>query len=164
MSKVIDKIRKWWYFSIANPTERLGGTGAFKWRFRRYFADIKTISGNFSVRVTAAPHPYGYLFNGDDTQVQGYAERLYMVAMLMTTEQQFVNELDKVLSDYEKRHTPPTPVVEDEVEERVAMDEMIALQEHIELPAGERRKVVRDINGRFKKAAKTLNDGVRKED
>ena len=42
---------------------------------------------------------------------------------------------------------------EDPIEEKIALETEKQIQEHVELPKKERRKVERDINGRFKKAA-----------
>lgn len=161
MSKFIDKIKKWWLFTMSNPTERKGEAGAFQWRFRRFWVEIRTISDNFRMRFTAAQNPYGYLYCGEDDQTQGFAERMYMVGMLLTTDQKFVDDIDKALDDYQKRIVAGEPVVEDKEEEEIALKEMQELQEHIELPKKERKKVERDINGRFKKAVK---DGLQKED
>lgn len=154
MSKFIDKIRKWWLFGMANRTVKVGEAGAFKWRFRRFWVEIKTLSDNFEVRFTAAQNPYGYLFVGGDDQTQGFAERIYMVGMLLTTDQKFVDDIDKALADYQQRIIADNPIFEDKEEEEMAIKEMEELQEHIELPKEERRKVVKDIDRRFKAAVK----------
>lgn len=154
MSKFTEKIRKWWLFGLANRTVKVGEAGAFKWRFRRFWVEIKTLSGNFKIRFTAAQNPYGYLFVGGDEQTQGFAERIYMVGMLLTTDQKFVDDIDKALDDYQQRLIAENPVVEDEDEEKMAIKEMEQLQEHIELPEKERKAVVKDIDRRFNAAVK----------
>ena len=154
MSKISDKIKKWWLFSMSNRKVKVGEGGAFKWTFRRFWVEIRTLSDNFRVRFTAAQNPYGYLFVGEDDQTQGFAERLYMVGMLMTTDQQFVNDIDKALEDYRVRIAAQNPIVEDEQEEEMALEEMRQLQEHIELPDKERKAVEKDIDKRFKQAVK----------
>ena len=154
MSRIFDKIRKWWLFTMSNPTVKVGEAGAFKWRFRRFWLEIKTLSDNFRVRFTAAENPYGYLYYGDEEQTQGFAERIYMIGMLLTTDQRFVNDIDKAIEDYQKRMSAENPVVENKDEERIAVEEMRQLQEHIELPKKERKAVVNDIDKRFKKAVK----------
>jgi len=153
-TSMVDKIRKWWLFHVQNPLGRSGEKGAFKWKFRRYTLDISTISENFKVRFTASEHPYGYLLMGDSDQTLGYAQRLYMIATLMTTEQKFVDDLDKAIDSYQKRLQKKADVKEDDTEEKIAIEEVKQVQEVVEMPKKERKKYERDVNGRFKAAVK----------
>lgn len=156
MSKFSDKIKTFWLFNLQNPVVRKGEAGGFKWTFRRYWLTIETVSGNFKARFTAAEHPFGYLLAGkDDSNIEGYCQMLYAVGMLLTTDQEFVNDIDKAFRKYDKRSTPKT-VEEDEGEEIAAIKEVQAVQEHIELPKAERKKRERDINGRFKKTVRDV--------
>ena len=139
-----------------NPVIRSGESGGFKWVFRRFTLDIETVSGNFKARFTADESPFAYLLAGDDDQTHGFALRLYMIGKLMTREQKFVDDLDKALKSYEKRAQKQVDVVEDETEEKIAIEETRSVQEHIELPEKERKKREREPNGRFKKAVKNL--------
>ena len=145
-------------FNFQNPVVREGEHGGFKWRFRRFWLDVRTLSGNFKARFTAAEHPYGYLLAGEgDSNIEGFCQMLYTVGMLLTTDQGFVDDVQKALRKYERRLVPV--VVEDEGEEIAAIKEVQAVQEHIELPKAERKKRERDINGRFKKAVKNEEQG-----
>ena len=145
---------------MSNPKVRSGEKGGFKWVFRRFWLEITTLSGNFKARFTAGEHPYGYLIAGkDDDNISGFCEMLYMVGMLLTTDQGFVNDIRKAIDKYDKRLQKQNPVVEDETEEKIALETEKAVQEHIEMPKKERRKVESDINGRFKKAMKDVQKG-----
>ena len=75
---------------------------------------------------------------------------------MLTTDQGLVNDVNKAISKYQKRLEKQAAgeVVEDDAEERLALEGEKAIQEHIELPKKERRKVECDINGRFKRAVK----------
>lgn len=150
------KIQKWWIFHVSNRVVWKGETGGFKFVFRKYTLDISTLSGNFSARFTASEHPYAYLISGREDQVQGYAERLYMIASLMTTEQQFVNDLDKAINAYNNRLEGKAEVVEDETEEKIAIEEVKAVQDYVDAPKKVQRKMERDANGRFKKVVKEV--------
>lgn len=133
---------------------RKGEAGGFKWVFRRFWLEIETKSGNFKARFTAAEHPYGYLLAGkDDKNIEGYCQMLYMVAMLLTTDQGFVDDVRKAIGKYNKRLEAVKP---EQDGEEAAIAEVREVQKHIELPKKERRKVERDINGRFKKAVKDV--------
>lgn len=156
MKKLFKKIETWFWFTFRNNVIRKGESGGFKWVFRRLSLEIETLSGNFKAKFTADESPFAYLLAGDDEQTHGFALRLYMIGKLMTREQKFVDDLDKALEDYEKRSQEQADVVEDETEEKIAIEEARSVQEHIELPEKERKKRERDINGRFRKAVKNL--------
>lgn len=157
MKKIWTKIVKWWYFTIRNKVIRKGDAGGFKWKFRRFWLEIETISGNFKVRFTAAEHPYGYLAAGSgDENIHGFAQTLYEVGMLLTTDQGLVNDIQRALKKYEKRLEKQAAgeVVEDETREKIALETEKAIQEVVEMPKKERRKYERGVNVRFKKAVK----------
>lgn len=154
------KIQRAWYFYCVNPTLRKWEEGGFKFKFRRFFLDIRSISGNFKMRWTASEHPYGYLFAGENDQTEGFANRMYMIGALLTTDQQFVTDIDKALEGYQKRMDGQANVVEDETEEKIAIEEVKAVQEYVDAPKKERRKMERDANGRFKKAVKDVQKGA----
>lgn len=148
-------MRAFWLFNFRNPVVRAGERGGFRWVFRRYWLEVRTLSGNFKARFTAAEHPYGYLLAGEgDSNISGFAQTLYTVGMLLTTDQAFVDDISEALRGYERRLV--SEVEEDEGEEIAAVKEVQAVQEHIELPRKERRKVERDIDRRFKKAVKNV--------
>ena len=150
-------MKKWFYFTFLNPKVRVGAnlSGGFSWVFRRFWMEIATLSGNFRMRVTASEHPYGYLVAGkDDSNIDGYAQTLYTVAMLLTTDQGFVNDVNKAIQKYQKRLDKASKVVEDETEEKIALEGEKALQERIEMSPKERRKADRETDKRFKETVK----------
>lgn len=152
---IFKKIQKWWLFSINNPVLRTGEAGGFKWSFRRFWLDISTLSGNFKARFIAGEHPYGYLCAGQDDQTQGFAERMYMIGSLLTTDQKFVNDIDKAIKNYEKRIR-----LEDNGEEEseaVAMEEVKQIQKYVEASPREQKKIRKASDKKLKKAVKDLN-------
>lgn len=157
MKKIWTKIVKWWYFHIANPVVRNGEAGGFRWTFRRFWLDITTVSGNFKVRFIADENPYGYLAAGkDDTNIHGFALTMYEIGKLLTTDQGFVDDVQKAIVKYRKRLEKQAAgeVVEDETQEKIALEEVKAVQEVVEMPKKERRKYERGVDGRFKAAVK----------
>ena len=153
--KIKEKILKWFWFTFKNPVVRKGESGGFKWEFRRFWMEVETLSGNFKARFMADEHPYAYLLasNGDEN-IHGFCQTVYMLSKTLTTDQGFVDDVSKAFAKYEKRlqKQAASGVVEDETEEKIALETEKAIQEHIELPKKERRKVERGIDGRFKKA------------
>lgn len=131
--KVKEKLMKWWFFRVKNTTVRKGEEGGFKWRFRRFTMEISTVSGNFKARWTADAHPYGYLLSGkDDDNIHGYCQIVYEISKLLTTDQKFATDIQKAVRDYDKRLQKKAKVVEDETEEKIALEGEKQVQEHVE--------------------------------
>lgn len=123
MRQFFQKIRAWWLFKMSNPVVRKGEKGGFKWVFRRFWVEITTVSGNFKARFMAAAHPYGYLVSGkDDKNIEGFCQMIYTVGMLLTTDQGFVDDVRKAVGKYQKRLDKENPIVEDEIEEKLAIE------------------------------------------
>lgn len=130
---------------MRNPKVRVGEKGGFKWAFRRFGMDIETVSGNFKAHFTAGEHPFGYLISGNgDDNIEGYCQMLYMVGMLLTTDQGFVNDIQKAIAKYDKRIQKANPVVEDDFEEKVAIEEQKEVSERAKLPRRYRHRVDRE--------------------
>ena len=152
-----EKILKWWWFTFRNPVIREGESGGFRWRFRRFWMEVETLSGNFKARFMADEHPYAYLLAGKtDDNIIGFCQIVYMLSHTITTDQGLVNDVRRVYQKYENRlqKQAASGVVEDETEEKIALETEKQIQEHIELPKKERRKVERGIDGKFKRAVK----------
>lgn len=150
-------IKTWFWFTFRNPVVRKGEFGGFRWVFRRLDMEIRTLSGNFVCRFTAAEHPYAYLLAGkDDDNIIGFCQMLYYLGMVITTDQELVNDVRTAFEKYEQRMEGNVEVVEDETEEKIAMEEVRGIQEYVDATPKERRKMERDANGRFKKAVKDV--------
>lgn len=150
---VKDKFLEFWYFHIANPKVREGEAGGFKWCFRRFWVDITTVSGNFKARFMADKDPYAYLLAGkDDENIHGFAATIYQVGKLLTTDQGFCNDVQKAIAKYEKRLNKAAHPEEDG--EDTALAEVKAVQEYVDAPKKEKRKMERESNRRFKKSLK----------
>lgn len=155
MRKFLQKIRRWWYFHLANPIVREGKTEAFSWRFRRFWLEASTASGNWKARWTAAEAPYAYLLAGKtDENIIGFLQIVYTLGMFLTTDQGLVDDVAKAINKYQKRLGKSAKVVEDETEEKIAIEEVKAVQEYVDAPKKVQKKMERDSSGRFKKAVK----------
>ena len=164
MSKLTEKLLRFWWFRFRNPVVRKGEKGGFKWKFRRFWLDIETVSGNFKARFTADVHPYGYLIAGQDAEnIHGFCAAVYEVSHLLTTDQGFVNDIQKALKKYSTRIEKSEKIVEDETEEEIALENEKAVQEFVELPKKERRKAEKDIDRRFRKAVKKAGTDIEGE-
>ena len=154
-----EKFLKWFWFTFKNPVVRKGESGGFRWCFRRFDLTIETLSGNFKAKFMADAHPYAYLLASQgDENIHGFCQTVYLLSKTLTTDQGLVDDVAKAISKYNKRlqKQAASDVVEDETEEKIALETEKQIQKHVELPKKERRKVERDINGRFKKAVKEV--------
>lgn len=158
--KIWDKFVRLWCLNVMNPVVVSGEKGGFRYVFRRYTLELRTVSGNWRTRVTACEHPWAYLRasveQGREDNVFGFANVLYYLTMTMTTDQRLVDEVQKALVDYETRLAEREKSGEDPEEEKAAMEEVKGVQDYAEMGARERRKYERDVNGRFKKAAEKV--------
>lgn len=158
---MMQKLKNWWYFHMVNPVVREGHTEAFKWVFRRFWLEISTVSGNWKVRFTAAEHPYAYLLAGKtDDNIIGFCQMLYYLGMVLTTDQGLVDDIAKAISKYDKRlaKKASSAVKEDPEEEKLALEDVKQVQSYVEMDPKNKQKRERDINGRFKKAVKKIED------
>jgi hypothetical protein len=127
------KLRKWWWFTMRNPIVRKGESAAFQWKFRRFWIEVRTKSGNWSAKWMAAEYPYGYLLSGkDDANIEGFCQTMYEVGMLICTDQGFVNDIQKAVKKYSQRLEKKAKVVEDEMEEKIALESEKQVQEYVE--------------------------------
>lgn len=152
-----NKFLTWFWVTFKNPVVRKGEVGGFRFVFRRFDLTIETLSGNFKARFQASEHPYAVLLGCEkDETIHGYCSLIYQLGMLLTTDAGFVSDVQKAIKKYAKRlqKKAASEVVEDETEEKIALEQERAIQAHVELPKDERKKVERDINGRFKRAVK----------
>lgn len=125
--KLFDKIRRAWLFTFANPVVRAGEAGGFRWKFRKFWFEVQSLSGNFKCRFTADVHPYGYLLasEGDDN-IHGFAQTLYFIGKTVTTDQQLVDEVGLAFKHYNDRleKAASEEVKEDETEEKIALEDV----------------------------------------
>lgn len=161
MKKIWTSIQRWWLFNIANPKVRQGETvdGAFRWCFRRYDLTISTLSGNFTAKFAADSHPFGYLLAGEsDENIIGFAQTIYFLSKSLTTDQELADDIGKAYKRYIDRLSKQSAaeVKEDEIEEKVALEEVKQVQEYVEASPKGKRQRERDANGRFKKVVKEL--------
>lgn len=150
---------RFWCLNVMNPVVVSGEKGGFRYVFRRYTLELRTVSGNWRMRVTACEHPWAYLRasveQGREDNVFGFANVLYYLTMTMTTDQRLVDDVQKALVDYDRRLEEN--VGEDSEEEKAALEEVKGVQEYVEMGARERRKYERDVNRRFRQAAEKVS-------
>ena len=154
---IFDKFTKFWYFTFRNKVVWKGEKGGFRVKFRRFWVEAESLSGNWKARWTAAEFPYSYLLSAatgeNEETVWGYVERMYMWSMVLLTSPELAKDMDAAFEAYQKR-LEPQQVEENEEEEKEALEEVKEVQEYVETPRRRRRKQERGVDGRFRKAVK----------
>lgn len=157
--KLFDKILKLWYFTFRNKVVWKGEKGGFRVKFRRFWVEAESLSGNWKARWTAAEFPYSYLLSAvtgeNEETLWGFVERMYAWSMMLLQDVQLAKDMDAAFEAYQKR-LEPQQVEENEEEEKEALEGVKEVQEYVETPRRHRRKQDRETNGRFKKVVKDL--------
>lgn len=124
------------------------------------YMEIRTTSGNWSMKLDARHEAYGYLMaaceQGQTEQVHGYCVTCYVVATQMTQDQGFVNDVQKSISKYMKRMDKRAETEAKAVTEaQIAGDEAL-IQEAIE------RGEIRGDKKAERRASKESKEEIRK--
>lgn len=156
------KIKYWFIVTFLNRKRAVVNEGGFEIVFRDYDMRIRTKSGNFSMKVMASEYPFGYLATalsqGKKGQVHGYAQYMYLVAMMICRDGQFKNDVKMALERMDKREQRKAEKQAKKVDESMEQVDTEIVKRDIEvgqMSRRERRKASRE----FHKTAKTvLND------
>ena len=130
--------------------------GGFRATFRRYWLDIDSISNNFHLRLMVGTHPFGYLMEsarqGIVDNIHGYCVYMYKIAMCLTTEKGFVDEITKAMYKYDKRmekRAESAPKAS-EFDDELALREVKANVERGQMTRQQRRKAERQARKNMK--------------
>lgn len=101
------KILRFWFFRVRNRRMHHLEQGGFIIDFYMYDMRIRSVSGNFSMKIGASEHPFGYLVQSlaqhKESSIHGYAAYMYMFATELTKDDKLRKDLSDALSAYEKR-------------------------------------------------------------
>lgn len=154
---------EFWYFGVRNRLERRYERGGFRVDFRRYDMRIRTLSGNFALRLRANEYSYGYLLSslmqGREDNLRGYAMLLYIVASCVCEDDGLRRDLMKGIERYEGRLERKAAKAAKEAGGE-AESEACVEQERSDLEAAglSRRARRRRSRERVKKAEEALRD------
>lgn len=110
MKKILrffDELKKWFILTFLDT--RIGKVefDAFVVTFRRFTMEIKTKSGNFTLKTMAMIHPNAQLYHclnaGDKDTVYWFCSRIYILFTMLTTDTGFANDIEKAITKYGKR-------------------------------------------------------------
>ena len=107
-TRLVAKAMRFWLFTFKNKTLIEKEIGGFRFRFRRFWLDIESVSDKYwALRLRADTHPYLYLYSAvkqeKENQLNGYGLYVYLTSMFLTKDQLFADDVNKALQAYEKR-------------------------------------------------------------
>lgn len=114
MNKIWTKINvwaqnfvSWWMLHFRNTLIHEVEFDAFTVTFRRFTMDIKTRSGNLSLRTVGMLYPNGLLMNAlennETKTIEWFCYELYQFVTLITTDNGLIQDVNKAFTKYYKR-------------------------------------------------------------
>lgn len=101
------KILEFWYLTVMNTRQRRIEAGGFVIDFHQYDMRIRSVSGNFSMRIRSGEYSFGYLVSavakGKEGNIHGYAAIMYIIATEICRDDKFRKDLQRAIERYEKR-------------------------------------------------------------
>lgn len=125
------KLKRVWnlvWFRLNDRKVRELEIRGFKYVFRKYSMEVRSISRNFSCTVLCSEHPWGYLRvsseKGKEKNLEGYATLMYILGTSLTRDQKLVDDITRDVKSYyarlERKASKAAPA-ESEVEEMVTL-------------------------------------------
>lgn len=100
-------VQRWFLLIFCDTKIKSVQFPAFKVAFRKFTTEIKSVSGNFTLKTTGMVYPNAFLYNalaqGNEGLVQWYCNRIYELTSLLLTDQELANDVQKALTKYDKR-------------------------------------------------------------
>ena len=163
-NKVVASVMKWWLFTFRNKTLIEKEIGGFRFRFRRFWLDIESVSDKYwALRLRADTHPYLYLYSAvqqeKENQLNGYVLYVYLTSMSLTKDQLFADDVNKALQAYEKRLTAEAESEAKKVTEYDEEQSAAFVKDALErgkMTRQQRRKAERDARKQMKKDLKEV--------
>ena len=107
MKKVFKKLQTWFLLTFCDTKIKSVQFPAFKVTFRKFTTEIKSVSGNFTLKTVGVVYPNAFLYNaltqGDEGLVHWYCNRMYELTSLLLTDQGLADDVQKALTKYDKR-------------------------------------------------------------
>ena len=164
-NKLIQRLALWRLLGRNKVLYEFSGKGfaGFKITFRRYYMDIVSESKNFKLRLAFFTRPYLYLLEsakqGKKENIYGFTLAVYQTSMMLCTDQKFIDDNNKALSDcfarMEKR-IANKPKASD-FENDLALKEVKANVERGQMTRQQRRKAEREARKNMKAGLADMN-------
>lgn len=105
--RFFEKLQRWFLITFCNAKIKTVQCSAFKVTFRKFTMEIKSVSGNFTLKTMGMVYPNAFLYDaltkGDADLVQWYCNRMYELTTCLLTDQGLFDDVQKALTKYGKR-------------------------------------------------------------
>lgn len=105
--RFFDKLQRWFLLTFCDTKIKTVQFPAFKVTFRKFTMEIKSVSGNFTLKTTGMVYPNAFLYDaltkGDENLVRWYCNRMYELTTSLLTDQGLFDDVQKALTKYGKR-------------------------------------------------------------
>lgn len=123
-------VQRWFLITFCNTKIQTVQCPAFKVTFRKFTMEIKSESGNFTLKTMGMVYPNAFLYDaltkGDADLVQWYCNRMYELTTCLLTDQGLFDDVQKALTKYDKRMQV---VAEQKAKEVTKEEELIAAEQ-----------------------------------
>lgn len=140
-------VQRWFLLTFCDTKIKAVQCSAFKVTFRKFTMEIKSVSGNFTLKTMGMVYPNAFLYDaltkGDADLVQWYCNRMYELTTLLLTDQGLFNDVQKALNEYDKRLQVIAEQKAKEVteeEERMAAEQVKANIEYANMTKKQRKE------------------------
>lgn len=141
------KVQKWLLITFCDTKIKTVQCPAFKVTFRKFTMEIKSVSGNFTLKTKGMVYPNAFLYDaltkGDADLVQWYCNRMYELTTLLLTDQGLFDDVQKALNKYDKRMQVVAEQKAKEVteeEERIVAEQVKANIEYANMTKKQRKE------------------------
>ena len=145
--RFFEKLQRWFLLTFCDAKIKTVQFSAFKVTFRKFTMEIKSVSGNFTLKTVGMVYPNAFLYDaltkGDSDLVQWYCNRMYELTTLLLTDQGLFDDVQKALTKYGKRLQVVAEQKAKEVteeEERMAAEQVKANIEYAGMTKKQRKE------------------------
>ena len=97
--RFFEKLQRWFLLTFCDTKIKTVQCSAFKVTFRKFTMEIKSVSGNFTLKTLGMVYPNAFLYDaltkGDENLVHWYCNRMYELATLLLTDQGLFDDVQK---------------------------------------------------------------------
>lgn len=146
------ELQRWFLLTFCDTKIKTVQSPAFKVTFRKFTMEIKSVSGNFTLKTKGMIYPNAFLYDalikGDENLVQWYCNRMYELTTCILTDQGLFDDVQKALNKYGKRLQVIAEQEAKEVteeEERMAAEQVKANIEYANMTKKQRKEYKKSL-------------------
>lgn len=156
--KVWQKVLEFWYFHVRNGVQSRLEVGGFEIEFHQYDLRIKSLSGNFAMKIRASEYAFGYLVsslaNGNEDNLHGYAVFMYLVATEICKDDKLRKDLQRAIENYQSRSSAKAKLDKEDGNEEAAIAAMKEDLRRANMSRAERRRAEKEFRKNVKEIIK----------